>query len=159
MDSRTSEGNGPLEKLDWDKFFKDTGIPVLDPDKVVISVVASILRSSLLLQGHMNSSSWSWQSRDLCRCIRSHRHRVTSLGVRKGGTSVDVMGSELGCDFFDDIFKWVVGKVTCEKPFKKIIIKLTSLEYFAFPELHIRDGMSIKLSARNQRWSSEDSPL
>ena len=47
---------------------------------------------------------------------------MTSLGARKGGMSVDVMGSELGCDFFDDIFKWVVGKVTCEKPFKKLLL-------------------------------------
>ena len=73
---------------------------------------------------------------------------MTSLGARKGGTSVDVTGCELESDFFDDIFNRVVGKVTYEKPF---LMKLTSLEYFAFPELHIRDGMSIKLSARNQR--------
>ena len=67
---------------------------------------------------------------------------------RRAGMSVDVTGCELECDFFDDIFKRVVGKVTYEKLF---LMKHTSLEYFAFPELPIRNGMSIKLSARNQR--------
>ena len=71
---------------------------------------------------------------------------MVGLGARKEGG--DVTGCELACDFFDDIFNRVVGKVTYEKPF---LMKLTSLEYFAFPELPIRNGMSIKLSARNQR--------
>ena len=41
-----------------------------------------------LLQGHRNSR----QSRDLCHCIGSHRHRMASLGARKEG------GDVRGCD-------------------------------------------------------------
>ena len=52
-------------------------------------------------------------------------------------------GCELACDFFDNVFKRVVGKVIwiivgMKKIFKEIYKKLTSLEYFAIPELPIR---------------------
>ena len=57
-------------------FFRDTGIPVLDPDKAAISVVVS----------GVTDIEWpAW------------------VPERRAGTSVDVTGCELACDFLNDI--------------------------------------------------------
>ena len=56
-------------------FFRDTGVPVLDPDKAAISVVVS----------GVTDIEWpAW------------------VPERRAGTSVDVTGCELACDFLND---------------------------------------------------------
>ena len=57
-------------------FFRDTGIPVLDPDKAPISVVVS---------GVTDIEWLAW------------------VPERRAGTSVDVTGCEPACGFLNDI--------------------------------------------------------